>query len=214
MCFLWLHVGPGEVLHPEGVLTVEGGRGLQCQDNTEEEEVSDAEEDVTQFPLLDQHLLQDSSSNPSMGGHHGRQPHSDGNFGQDELHQCCRPSGGGGQSERNAVVTGSTQSPEVAPHRRGVTGVAVCKADFFKHVTLMHASDDRSFQTEYSVSAGVLSPQCVTASVRGSELRNFSPASVCDVSLCSVSVRLFWLLCCTYAYQVITLCPYVCSTSP
>ena len=152
--------GPGEVLHPEGVLAVEGGQGLQCKeskDNTEEE-VSDAEEDVSQFPLLDQYLLQDSNSNPSMGGHHGGQPHSDGDFGQDELHQ---PTDSRGQSEKNVVGTGSTQSPEGAPHRRGIIGVPVCKADFFKYVTFMHASNDRSFQTEYSVSAGVLSPQCV-----------------------------------------------------
>ena len=203
--------GPGEVLHPEGVLAVEGGQGLQCKeskDNTEEE-VSDAEEDVSQFLLLDQHLLQDSNSSPSMWGHHGGQPHSDGDFGQDELHQ---PTAGGGQSEKNVVDTGSTQSSEVAPHRRGVTGVPVCKADFFKYVTFMHASNDRSFQTEYSVSAGVLSPQCVTGSVHGYELTSVLP--LCVLSLRVVSVHLFWLLCCTYAYHVITLCPSVCFTSP
>ena len=157
-------VGPGEVLHPQGVPTVEQ-QDLQCQENngsTEEEFeiISDAEEDVNveacQLPLLDQHQLQDNSTHASMGGDPIRQPPATGDLGQCEFEYCSLTAGDKGRAAKALVGTDSTLSPEAASHRSGATGVPVCKEDFFKYVKFMHASSNRVFQSEYSVSAAVV----------------------------------------------------------
>ena len=154
-------VGPGEVLHPQGVPTVEQ-QDLQCQENngsTEEEFeiISDAEEDVNveacQLPPLDQHQPQDNSTHASMGGDPIRQPPVTGDLGQCEFEYCSLTAGGKGRAAKALVGTDSTLSPDSASHR---SGVPVCKEDFFKYVKFMHASSNRVFQSEYSVSAAVV----------------------------------------------------------
>ena len=152
-----LCLGPGEVLLPEGVSTVEG-QGIQCQeskDNTEED-FSDAEEDVNvELPLLDQYPPQDNNHYASLGGHPNEPPHPTDDFSQCK-HQCTNAStlaGGKVQSAKALAEMDSTRSPKDASHRRGATGVPVCEDDFFKFVRFMHASNNRAFQSEYSVSS-------------------------------------------------------------
>ena len=152
-----LCLGPGEVLLPEGVSTVEG-QGIQCQENKDntEEDFSDAEEDVNvELPLLDQYPPQDNSHYTSLGGHPNEPPHPADDVSQCK-HQCTNVStlaGGKVQSAKALAEMDSTRSPKDASHSRGATGVPVREDDFFKFVRFMHASNNRGFQSEYSVSS-------------------------------------------------------------